>query len=64
MYTKIPLSLLKIKKEVKISGKPVVYNIHPDRLSAYKNILFFNITTKMIKNLSFINKSADYFCCL
>jgi hypothetical protein len=37
MYTKIPLSLFIIKKEVEIREEIVVYNIHFFGLLAYKS---------------------------
>jgi hypothetical protein len=47
IYTKIPLSLIKIKKEVKIGEEIFVNNIHFIALMANKSNLFF---LKTIRN--------------
>jgi hypothetical protein len=49
MYTKIPLSLFKIKKEVKIRGYIIVYNIHFFVLLAYKINTDFEIASKILR---------------
>ena len=49
LYTKIPLSVFKIKIEVIKGDKIFVYNIHLVALLAYKSNLFFNKTTKKIE---------------
>jgi hypothetical protein len=53
MYTKIPLSLFKIKKEVKISEEVVVYDIHCFDLLAYKSNAINNINKQNSKFLRF-----------
>jgi len=46
LYTKIPLSLFKIKKEVKIGVEVFVHNIHFFALLAYKSNAIFNNANK------------------
>lgn len=46
LYTKIPLSLFKIKIEVEIRDKIFVHNIHLVALLVYKSNGIFKKTTK------------------
>jgi len=49
MYTKIPLSLPAIKKEIKISGDIAVYKIHFFVLLAYKINTDFEFASKILR---------------
>jgi hypothetical protein len=52
-----PLSLLKIKIEVKVIGDKAVNNIHLIGIVAYKSKVFFKKTSKMTKKQSISRKS-------
>jgi hypothetical protein len=49
MYTKIPLYLFVIKKEIKVSGDITVYNIHFSVLLAYKINTDFEFASKILR---------------
>jgi len=58
LYTKIPLSLFKIKKEVIKGYKIIVYNIHLVAFLAYKSNLIFTKTSKKSEKVQFVLRFA------
>jgi hypothetical protein len=54
LYTKIPFSVFKVKKEVKKRDKIFVYYIHLVALLAYKSNLFFKNASKKIEKLQIV----------